>query len=94
MSQAKLIKVEEVGNGIKLTFLDFEGNEKSGVYTGNKLDLKSLEKMIGHSMSFTQKNEPEDKYKKAINNLIDVHKAWEENGRPSFCDDHKHGMDR
>ena len=91
MSQAKLIKVEEVENGIKLTFLDFEGNEKSGVYNGNKLDLKNLEKMIGHSVSFTQ---AKDKYEQAVNNFINVHKAWEENSRPSFCDDPKHGMDR
>lgn len=34
MSQAKLIRVEEAENGIKLTFLDFDGNEKTGVYNG------------------------------------------------------------
>ena len=38
MAQAKLIRAEEVENGIKLTFLDFDGNEKSGVYNGKKLD--------------------------------------------------------
>ena len=45
MAQAKLIRAEEVENGIKLTFLDFDGNEKSGVYNGKKLDLEDFEKL-------------------------------------------------
>lgn len=51
MSQAKLIRVEEAENGIKLTFLDFDGNEKTGVYNGKKLNLENFEKMIGHHIS-------------------------------------------
>ena len=43
MSQAKLIRVEEAENGIKLTFLDFDGNEKTGVYNGKKLNLENTE---------------------------------------------------
>ena len=54
MSQAKLIRVEEAENGIKLTFLDFDGNEKTGVYNGKKLNLENFEKMIGHHISFSE----------------------------------------
>ena len=62
MAQAKLIRAEEVENGIKLTFLDFDGNEKSGVYNGKKLDLEDFEKMIGHQMSFSESDKVVDKY--------------------------------
>ena len=94
MAQAKLIRAEEVENGIKLTFLDFDVNEKSGVYNGKKLDLEDFEKMIGHQMSFSESDKVVDKYEETFTNFMNVHKAWEENGRPSFCDDPKHGMDR
>ena len=89
MSQAKLIRVEEAENGIKLTFLDFDGNEKTGVYNGKKLNLENFEKMIGHHISFSESNKNVDN-----TSFIDVHKVWGENDRPSFCDNPKHGMDR
>ena len=89
MSQAKLIRVEEAENGIKLTFLDFDGNEKTGVYNGKKLNLENFEKMIGHHISFSESNKNVDN-----TSFIDVHKDWGENDRPSFCDNTKHGMDR
>ena len=85
MSQGKLINVEKVENGIKLTFLDYENKEVSGIYNNKILNEDDLKKLIGHHVSFSNNKENED---------IDVHKAWEANGRPSFCDDLKHGFDR
>ena len=45
-------------------------------------------------MSFSESNKAVDKYEETSTNFMNIHKAWEENGRPSFCDDPKHGMDR
>lgn len=86
MAQLKLAKVEPIKNGVKLTFSDLDGKEISGVYNGNKLDLEKLEKMIGQDISFT-----EDKYEEAF---INIHKAWKNNGKLTFCDEPEHGMDR
>lgn len=93
MAQAKLIKVEQKENGIKLTFLDFDGKELTGIYNGNELNSEKLEKMIGQHISFSEANRSEDKYEKTVENFINVHKAWD-NNKPTFCDDPKHGMDR
>ena len=54
-----------------------------------KLNLENFEKMIGHHISFSESNKNVDN-----TSFIDVHKAWGENDRPSFCDNPKHGMDR
>lgn len=94
MAQAKLIKVEQKENGVKLTFLDFDGKEITGIYNGDKLSLERLEKMIGHHISFSEINKSEDKYEGTIDNFLNVHKAWNENNKPTFCDDPDHGMDR
>lgn len=86
MAQGKLINVEKVENGIKLTFLNQESNEEvSGIYNNSILKEDDLKKLIGHHVSFSNNRENVD---------INVHKSWEPNGRPSFCDDPKHGFDR
>ena len=85
MSQGKLINVEKVENGIKLTFLNQENEEISGIYNNNILNEEKLKKLIGHHVSFSNNKE---------NECVDIHKAWEPNGKPIFCDDPKHGFDR
>lgn len=87
MAQAKLIKVEQKENGIKLTFLDFDGKELTGIYNGRKLNPENLEKMIGNKFSFSNLKGKED-------GEIDLHKAWDERDVPTFCDDPHHAFDR
>lgn len=94
MSQAKLVKVEQKENGVKLTFLDFDGKELTGIYNGNELNSEKLEKMLGQHISFSEASRSEDKYEEAVGNFITVHKAWDKNNKPTFCDDPKHGIDR
>lgn len=89
MSQAKLVKVEQKENGVKLTFLDFDGKELTGIYNGNELNSEKLEKMLGQHISFSEASRSEE----TVENYINVHKAWD-NNKPTFCDDPKHGMDR
>lgn len=88
MAQAKLVKVEQKENGVKLTFLDFDGKEIIGIYNGNKLNSEKLEKMIGNRISFTEFKEEDKKGE------IDLHKAWDEREVPTFCDDLRHAFDR
>ncbi len=73
---------EKVENGTKLTLVDYEGKEITGVYNLGNLTYEQIEKMIGQKISCSNKDEN-----------LHVHKAW--NGKtPTFCDDPKHGFDR
>ena len=85
MAQVKLINCEEVNGKIKLTFIDQATNkETTGIYTNGNLNLERMRKLIGSDLSI-EFNEQE---------MYAVRKAWDEDGRPNFCDDGNHGFDR
>ena len=82
MPQAKLIRAENTDKGIKLTFLNSDNKEVSGIYNNGNLREEDFTKLIGQQISFTGKEE------------LDVHKTWDEKGTPTYCDDPMHGIDR
>lgn len=73
MPQAKLIKVEQTEEGIRLTFLDANNEEISGIYDNAVLSKEKLEQMIGYHISFADKKDN-----------ISISKAWNREGKPSF----------
>jgi len=82
MPQAELIEVKEKEKGIKLTFINEFNEKKTGIYNLGKLSSQDLKKMIGCRISFRDEEG------------IEIAKAWTKEGRPAYCDDFFHALDR
>lgn len=80
MGQATLINVKKADNGISLTFKDDNNNEFSKIYQGN-LSEENLSRLIGNRVAFHEDN-------------FEISKAWGKDGKPNYCDDVRHGIDR